>query len=1234
MTDGPTRLLLPPDELRDEDRPTRSVPIKVRHADRPAPFTMTLGRGSDPVVPGYRVLGRLGRGGMGVVYKAIHLALNRPVALKMLGGNAYESDPETRSRFRKEAEALASLRHPNIVPVYEVGEVDGLPFFTMELVEGGDLATRLRNHPTGPPEAARIAAQLARGVQAAHDTGILHRDLKPSNILMSAESGARTTELTAAGTTGGRSAFPTPLPVLVPKIADFGLAKRFGAARGNDRTMTQAGDILGTPSYMAPEQAEGHGTGAIGPAADVYAVGAILYEMLVGRPPFEAEDAVRTVIQVLNDDPTPPARLAHNVPRDLETICLKCLQKDPRKRYQTAALLAEDLDRFLVGRPIVARPVSPAERLWKWARRHPSVAALLGTTVAAVIAALVGTTSMWMRANERAEREGIAHKLAEDRGRALEEQKHETDYRLARGYLERGLAACQSRDVPRGLILMAKALEMTETLRPIVGDGLLGNRVAQLERVVRTNLSAWQCRLQVRPRATFHHPQGGDGHWVLDVDLSPDGKRAVLGSIDGRMRLFNAETNEEIGSPLQFNGQVFGTSFSPDSQRFLVTRNDKAAGRDIVQVWDANTREPIGPELPLGRYVLEPRWFEFPNAGFVTDELLLVQQDATSVRFFKPGTDEDAAPAIISDVPITVCLPLPGQEVVITGHPDGSLRRWDVRTGMMTAGTRPTSEFVWTLTCTPDGKRVVAGHWRGTARAWDGQSLAAVGPAVRTMALTEAGGDAKWRGFLRAVDILPDGKTIVTGGGMIAESGELRGFVQSWDAATGIQIYSFAQPMPAWGLAVSGDGSRIISAAEDCTIRVFNAFDGSTLEVYTQRGNPAKVVMGRDGHSLMAADLGADPGPLLADLGPAPQAFPAIHLGQPTCALQYSTDGSRLIAFTKDAKVQRYDPATGKPDGPAFQIPSASLAVKLGPDGRTIAVWQPPEKDWGDQNLEVWDMTTNSKRFARTLPNAGGLTFLSDGGMIVAPGMGNVMTGLAADGTTRWTYQVRDRQKDCNTPVAMDATADGRVMLLSEAGSRAAFVLNGVTGEQSGTAWELPAQVNSLAVHPTGRYVVFAFQEGFIQAYDLVTRARCGSAVPWRGRHVGLTFTADGNTLFVRSETDLDQEIAAFDPITGLPLGPPLYYTNALRMTGWAWHPNSRVVAFGDTHGIVRFWNAPAPMAGNAARIRCEMETTSRTELLTEPAEIVQYLDDAAVGARRQKLRLEHGAGAPVGDGK
>ena len=248
-----------------------------------------------PQFPGYEVREVLGRGGMGVVYRAWDRRLNRPVALKMLLAGAY-ARPEELERFRREAEAEAGLRHPNIVQVYDVGDLDGRPYFTMEFVEGGSLAQRLAGTPLPAGEAAALLATLAEAVQAAHDGGIVHRDLKPANVL-----------LTADGT---------------PKVTDFGLARRLDGGAG----LTQSGAALGTPSYMAPEQARGR-TDAVGPAADVYALGAILYETLTGRPPFRAETAAETLRQVIEDEPVPPSRSNAEVPRDLETICLKCLQQ-------------------------------------------------------------------------------------------------------------------------------------------------------------------------------------------------------------------------------------------------------------------------------------------------------------------------------------------------------------------------------------------------------------------------------------------------------------------------------------------------------------------------------------------------------------------------------------------------------------------------------------------------------------------------------------------------------------------------------------------------------------------------------------------------------------------------------------------------------------------------------------------------------------------------------------------
>jgi serine/threonine protein kinase len=303
------------------------------------PGSPPLAAAGCPAVPGYEILRELGRGGMGVVYQARHQKLNRLVALKMILAGSHAGAADL-ARFQAEAEAIARLRHPNIVQVYEVGERDGTPFFSLEFCGGGSLERKLAGTPLPAREAATLVEALARAMQAAHEQHVIHRDLKPANVLLD-ESGT-------------------------PKITDFGLAKKLDEAG-----QTQSGAVLGTPSYMAPEQAGGK-SGAVGPVTDVYALGAVLYECLAGRPPFRAATALDTILQVVSDEAVPPSRLQPKVPRDLETICLKCLQKNPRKRYATARALADDLRRFLGGEPITARPVGRFERVLKWARRRPS----------------------------------------------------------------------------------------------------------------------------------------------------------------------------------------------------------------------------------------------------------------------------------------------------------------------------------------------------------------------------------------------------------------------------------------------------------------------------------------------------------------------------------------------------------------------------------------------------------------------------------------------------------------------------------------------------------------------------------------------------------------------------------------------------------------------------------------------------------------------------------------------
>ena len=318
-----------------------------------------------PRVVGYEIFEELGRGGMGVVYRAYQLDLKRPCVLKMILVGGFAGD-EAIERFRAEAATIARLGHPNIVQIHGMGEVEGKPYLELEYVNGGSLAGRLDGTPRPGPESARLVEMLAQATHAMHRVGVVHRDLKPGNIL-----------LTVDGT---------------PKIADFGLAK----ALDDDSGLTGTGDILGTPSYMAPEQASGHAREA-GPAVDVYALGAILYELITGRPPFRAATLLETLEQVRSTEPVAPSRLQPKLPRDLGTICLKCLAKDPNRRYATAGDLAEDLRRFLDGRPIRARAVSGAERAWRWSRRNPSIAGLAGFLAASLVLTALGASAAALR---------------------------------------------------------------------------------------------------------------------------------------------------------------------------------------------------------------------------------------------------------------------------------------------------------------------------------------------------------------------------------------------------------------------------------------------------------------------------------------------------------------------------------------------------------------------------------------------------------------------------------------------------------------------------------------------------------------------------------------------------------------------------------------------------------------------------------------------------------------------
>jgi tetratricopeptide (TPR) repeat protein len=540
--------------------------LSATGADTPGPATPAPDPGGAelPVLPGYEILQELGRGGMGVVYWAWQSGLYRSVALKMILAGAH-AGPNELARFRTEAEAAARLQHAHIVQIHDIGQHDGRPFLALEYVDGGSLARQLDGTPWPAVRAVPLLETLARAIAHAHRQGVVHRDLKPGNVL-----------LTKAGQ---------------PKVTDFGLAKLL--AGGGD-PLTRTGVILGTPSYMAPEQAEGK-TQEVGPAADVYALGAILYELLTGRPPFKAATPLETVRQVLSSEPVPPRRLQPGVPRDLETICLKCLHKEPARRYATAEELADDLRRFQAREPIVARPVGRLERAWKWARRRPAAAALLGVVVLGLTGGVSGV--LWYADRERALRQQAEH--AEQQAKRSEaEAKAVLEF-----FQKRVLAAARPANQEGGLGIEATIRAAVEAAEPKVADAFHDRPL--VEAAIRNTLGLTYWYLGENQAAVGQHERALA---LREEHLGPD-HHDTLQSMNNLASAYLDAGQLEKALPLWEQVLVKRQeTLGPDHHDTLQSTNNLAAAyRDTGQMEKAlalfeqtlaKIKEKLGPDHP------------------------------------------------------------------------------------------------------------------------------------------------------------------------------------------------------------------------------------------------------------------------------------------------------------------------------------------------------------------------------------------------------------------------------------------------------------------------------------------------------------------------------------------------------------------------------------------------------------------------------------------------------------
>jgi WD40 repeat protein/tRNA A-37 threonylcarbamoyl transferase component Bud32 len=990
-----------------------------------------------PAIVGYELLEELGRGGMGVVYKARQVKANRLVALKMVlsGGQA---GPDDLARFRTEAEAVARLQHPHVVQVFEVGEHQGLPFFSLEFCPGGSLDRKLDGTPWQPAEAAGLVEALARAMHAAHQRGIIHRDLKPANVLL-AEDGTA-------------------------KVADFGLARKL-----DEQGRTQTGAVLGTPSYMAPEQA-GASKG-VGPAADTYALGAVLYELLVGRPPFKGPTPLDTVLQVVSEEPVAVRRLQPKVPRDLETICLKCLEKDPKKRYSSALALAEDLQRFRLGEAVHARPVGALGRAVRWARRRPAVATLAVLSVLAPLSLLV----LGLVYNARLQQEQVA----------LERQQREVKVSQEAAALERAAARAAN----------ARASQLLVNLG--------GLRLSALSSKVLPDNPGLALLLAVEGAERGRPPEGAQSS-------------ALLAALEKNRELhtFGTDVRECESAALSADRRWLAVSAGPDLRVW-----DVSDPWDPRQVWKAagfpwTGSFPIGLSTD-GRWVAR-RHMAHRQSGYAdgstalfTDRVVHVWDRTAGAkrRWLLVGHGDRVSAAAFS----------PDSRYLLTGSWDGTTRLWELATGKTTAVLGSPGNAVAAVLFTPDG--------RGALSVSHGVGLRSPLPAnfkpditdpleyqdrpstwSNEMAAQNAAGRRPDDGvFARLWDLPPakeraafvwsnerppastfkptsaafsgDGRRVAFG---FELGGQRAGL---WDCATGLPVRLFDIDWPVSQVALSRDGRRLLTASgnkwqvwdttdgrrlggqQTSTSWSWFAFrldgrqvaagDGSVVrawdsesaqEAFVLKGHQADVrflAYATDGERLVTA---GDTSARLWNAGPEPSPLPTLRLhGRRALDAAYSPDGKRVAAGTTDKDGVLWDPATGaqtplRPDRKAgtLTLPDEIFGnvtgVAFSPDGRRVLTLAQDEPARLNVDLSLGGLLPSS---AADLPHQPvRLWDAADGKLLLA------LTGHT------------DRVKEARL------SGDGsRVLTISEGRSRNQRAVYDRLGRRAGTVINLPRDV-------------------------------------------------------------------------------------------------------------------------------------------------------------------------------